>query len=508
MNPPCQPVIGTTLCAHPAEAVARFLHEGCTDDAGRTMAIAALTLSLWQTTHGPITASVPSVLLVHANDGTCGDPLDAFAGEFVFHDVRAQERRLSEQEETGGRTLACPGEPVASMRSALFYAELARSRGITSYEENACSSFNSYRSTYHGSGPAYRYGRAWSEDYGWLSGADTRMVLRLEQPDDRKLLREDLLGASTKLLNPQGLDHNLHRVSKQLALSGSLPGSEWDRPLVEALMREGAPVLFLPHTATVPLEIPYSPDLRLACMNVANAGWRRQVTPEQLLPDDPKVQHFHGALMRRLVHTPMDYAFNVQRLLRELPHVCIRLALVICERGGGADAVTFIGQDLFRSTLRAVVIGVASLAYHGWGFDAGVPRERIQQLLEHLRTNGPQTRRDLQRKFPLWLKAGKRDALLNRLSDVGLVFCPDTLVSAVPLPEFIEWLHRRPEFPAEGCLSSLLLGEKCRTEEPIPGPPLKKRRVRKPKKAVKAAAEETGEPAAQPNNASETPQAA
>jgi hypothetical protein len=89
------------------------------------------------------------------------------------------------------------------------------------------------------------------------------------------------------------------------------------------------------------------------------------------------------------------------------------------------------------------------------------------QLLEHLRTNGPQTRRDLQRKFPKWLKAGRRDVLLDRLSDEGLVFCPDTVVTAVPLSEFISWLHRRPEFPVEGCLSSLLLGKKCRLEDPL-----------------------------------------
>jgi hypothetical protein len=276
-------------------------------------------------------------------------------------------------------------------------------------------------------------------------------------------------------------------VPKQLALSGSLPGSEWDRPLVDALMRDGGPVLFLPHTTTAPLKLPYSPDLHLACMQVAETGWRRQVTAEQVLPNDPWVQHHHVALMKRLVHTPMDYAFNVQRVLRELWHVCVRFACVICEQGGGPDAITLITQDLFRSTLRAVVIGVASLAYHGWGVHAGVPRASVVLLLEHLRTNGPQTRRDLQRKFPQWLKAGKRDALLDRLSDEGQVFCPDTVVSAVPLSEFITWLHRRPEFPVEGCLSSLLLGKKCRLADPLSGPPLKKRRVRKPRVVVKDA---------------------
>jgi hypothetical protein len=197
------------------------------------------------------------------------------------------------------------------------------------------------------------------------------MVLRFAQPDDRKALRKDLLDASPKLRDPRGLDHHLQMVPKKLALSGSLPGSEWDLPLVDALLRDGGTALFLPHTTTAPLKLPSSADLHLACMQVAETGWRRQVTEEQVLPDDPWIQHDHIALMKRLVHTPMDYAFNVQRVLRELWHVCVRFARVICKQGGGPDGITLISQDLFRSTLRAVVIGVASLAYHGWGFHAG-----------------------------------------------------------------------------------------------------------------------------------------
>ncbi len=462
-QPSCQPIKGNVLCRTPAEALARFLHEGTADDYERTIAIAAFTLSLWQITQGPITPTVPSVLLVHATNDSGGDPLDAFAGEFVFHEVCELDRRLKQQEETGiERMLAHSADPGSSMKTALW-------------------------SAYHGDGPAYRYGRAWSDDYGWLSGADSRIVLRLDQPEDRKALRKDLLSKSDKLRDPKGIDHDRQMVPKQLALSGSLSGQEWDRPLVEALLNGGWPVLFLPHTATAPIEIPYSPDLHLVCMQVAAAGLQfKQVTAELVLPDDPRIQYYHRALIKRLVHMPMDYSFNTQRILRELWRVCFRLARVICEQGGDSNALTLISQDLFRSTLRAIVIGVASLAYHGWGFDAGVSRERVQQLMEHLRTNGPQTRRDLQRKFPLWLKSGKLDDLLKRLVDEGLVTCPDTVVLAVPLPEFTQWLHRKQEFPVEGCLSSLLLGKKCRQEAPLPAQPLKMRRVRKPKVAVKA----------------------
>jgi hypothetical protein len=67
----------------------------------------------------------------------------------------------------------------------------------------------------------------------------------------------------------------------------------------------------------------------------------------------------------------------------------------------------------------------------------------------------------------------------------------------VTLPEFIRWLHRRPEFPVEGCLSSLLLARKCRLAGPLPGPPVKRKRRRKPRGVVKAGAEK---PAGEPND--------
>jgi hypothetical protein len=480
----CQPIKGRTLCSSPAEAFTRFLHEGFVDEATRTMAVAAFTLSLWQITDGPITSSLPSVLLVHGGDGTSGDPIDAFAGEFVFPAVGKLEEWLSSDEEKRARV--CHGDPAATMDKAIKITELARSQGIPGLVDANRALFHNYRSTHHGDGPAYRYGRAWSDQHGWLSGDDSRMVLRLHTADDRKAFCKDALEAVEKLRSPQGYDHLLRRVRKQLCISGSLPGAEWDRSLVETMMKEGWPVVFLPHVATAPLEIPWSADMHLTCVQVAATGWQRQVMAEQKLPDEPWIQHYHTALMKRLTHMPFDFSFNIQRIVRELGGVCMRLASVIGEPRG-PNAITLIGQDMFRSTLRAVVIGVASLSYHGWGFDAGVSRERVQQLMEHLRKSGPQTRRALQRNFPMWLKAGERDAHLQRLSDLGLVYCPDDVVSAVPLTEYIQWLRRMPEFPVEGCLSSLLLGRKCRPAGMLPGLPVKRRRRRKPRVECRAA---------------------
>jgi hypothetical protein len=67
------------------------------------------------------------------------------------------------------------------------------------------------------------------------------------------------------------------------------------------------------------------------------------------------------------------------------------------------------------------------------------------------------------------------------------------VVSAVPLPEFISWLHRRPEILVEGCLSSLMLGKKCRQANDLPGPPVKWKRRRKPRVTGNAAEETAAE---------------
>lgn len=46
----------------------------------------------------------------------------------------------------------------------------------------------------------------------------------------------------------------------------------------------------------------------------------------------------------------------------------MRLAHVICKDTNDGQVTTIVWQDLYRMTLRAIVIGVAALSYHGWGF--------------------------------------------------------------------------------------------------------------------------------------------
>ena len=463
------------LANTPAHAVASFITAAAPGANERTMATAMLTLSLWQMSNGPLTATVPSVLLVNAGDAK-SDPIDGFMEDFVFHLNRLEERLRDGSNEKNSHA---PGDAHKAMKMAVWSAGQLSPGHI--YTEVYRSQFHRYRSRDFGEGPAARYTRAWTEEYGWLSNCDDRLVLRLDQAGDRTAMREDLLTASEKLSEPKGLGWELAPVPKKLALSGSLNSAEWDEALVTRLLMTGWPVLFLPHTAMVPLRAEETADLHLAFMKIAACEWSSQVKAEESTPEDPWLEYHHRLLQERLTHLPMDYAFNVQRMVRELGGVCMRLAMIIGNDTKSEAVIILLGQDLFRNTLRAIVIGVRGLAYHGWGFNAGCPREVVVALLQHVRDQGPLSRRELQRKFPA-LGSELRDQVIAKLEAEGLVECQGKQVGAVPLSVFIEQLQTRPEFPQVGALTCLILGRKVTKADPLPGmeeEPKKRRRKRK-----------------------------
>ena len=378
-----------TFGGTPAEALAALIHEAAPDDAGRTMATAMFVLSHWQMTCAQLTAAVPSVILVNAGDA-CSDPLDGFADEFIFL-ISDLEQRLNDEGKE--KNVHYPGDACKAMATAVLYAQQLTKDHI--HADLYRNMFHGYRKREFGAGPAHRYSRAWTEDYGWMSNTSNRMVLRLDQAEDRDLLRHDLLSNADKLRNPKGLGEKLTKVDKKLALSGSLHSAQWDEPVVTRLLTTGWPVLFLPHTVITPLRVENTVDLHLARMQLAAYRWQTRVTAEEVLPEDPWLQYHHRLLLGRLAHMPADYSFAVQRMVRELGAICMRLAMVIGMSFKVREAPILLGQDLFRLTLRAIVIGVFSLAYHGWGFDAGCPRAMVVAMLDHIRSHGPLNRRGL-----------------------------------------------------------------------------------------------------------------
>ncbi len=465
-NPTADPFKNTTT-----QAVASFINGAAPDENGRCMATAMLTLSMWQIAPEPFTASVPSVLLVNAGDAQ-NDPLDGFAEEFVFN-LGWLEQSLSDGSNVKDPHI--PGDARKGMHMAVWGAGQLPPDHI--YTDRNRSQFHNYRARDYGDGPGYRYTRAWTEEYGWLSNHDNRLVLRLDQADDRKALREDLLNGSKKLHDAKGLGWELVPVSKKLAFSGSLHSGEWDEALVTKMITGGWPVLFIPHSVTVPLSTEHKPNLHLACRMVAAFTWHSRVTALDALPDDPWLQHHNNLLRMRLANMPADYGFAIQRIVRELGDVCMRLAHAICRDNNDVHVTSLVGQDLYRMTLRAIVIGVAALGYHCWGFTARL-RTKGVALMHHLRTHGPSSRRDLQRKFPA-MDLEERDELLKILEDEGLIECTGRQMSAVPLSGYIMQLQGRTEFPQTGALSNLLLGHKVPKAGPLPGVEVEKRRRRR-----------------------------
>jgi hypothetical protein len=480
----------------PAHAVASFLYGATSDENGRCMAAAMLTLSLWQSTPGPPTLSnMPSAILVNAGDAT-SDPLDGFAEEFVFR-IREHEQSLLDDSNILNRY--APGDPEKAMRLAMWGAEqLIAKRGHAAHEDERmwkCQrQFHNYRERNFGGGPGYRYTRAWTEQYGWLSNHDARLVLRLDQAEDRKAMRQDLLSDSEKLCEPRGIGWEMMSVSKKLAFSGSLHSGEWDDALVTQLLCKGWPVVFLPHSVITPLRTENKPGLHMARMKAMTDQWLRPITPMAILPKDPWFQYHHGYLRSRLSFMPADYCFAIERIVRELGDVCMRLAHNICCDAKNGHLTTIIGQDLFRMTLRAIVIGVAALGYHCWGFTARL-RAKAMAVMHHLRTHGPSSRRDLLRRFQT-MDSQDRDELLEMLENEDLIECDGRLVSAVPLSDYIERLQNRPDFPQTGCLSSLVLGREVLMAGPLPGmeeEPKKRPRRRKPAHAGGGAPEGVAE---------------
>jgi hypothetical protein len=424
-----------------------FLHGCSPDPSTRTTAAATLALTLWQRMGRSSTPVLPSMLLVNAGTAAA-DPLDAFANALAT----GLDRKEPQAVNTGA--FAC-GTPEMARTAVVNAVEQRKQLGDLGPNNEAqilglIDRFHAARRTGYGSGIAAHYSSAWHEQLGWLTEPCDTAILRLDRPDDHAAFREDVLKHPERLLLPEGPGEHLHRASKTLAVSGSLPEAEWDSELVCGLVELGLPMFFLPHIGRKPLVV--AEALQMKAMTSApgtigfHQGQLRQMTAEARLPDDPWLRHYEDQLRRRLHRLPGAYEFSILRAVRELAPVCVRIVQQFATAGTPIPELHKIFVDLYSMALRGIVIGVAGLAYHGMGIGPWEQRGAILDVLQHLRQAGPISRRDFQRKFRV-SKTDGRDALLGQLAAEGLVDLAPRLVTAVPLPEFVRALHARKEFP-------------------------------------------------------------
>jgi hypothetical protein len=235
--------------------------------------------------------------------------------------------------------------------------------------------------------------------------------------------------------------------AKRLSIAGSLPVADWDTRLADSIVRNAIPVLFLPHTANMPLVTPGHLALEWIGFALAGEAANSRATPVEPYQrlDLIKPQDVRGRIARlreRLYHFPADYEFFVTNTVRELLPCCRRL-VGITAPGGTSDAeqldLTF---DLFTTVLQGVCLGVEALGWHGCGFEAPGGPDPVQRVLRAIRERGSISKRDLQRNQQ-WLTAGGRDAILAVLAAEGLVTINHNEITALPFTDYWQRIIHR-----------------------------------------------------------------
>jgi hypothetical protein len=288
-----------------------------------------------------------------------------------------------------------------------------------------------------------------------VSGLGSRqnnyVALRLDRPVDHERFRNDLLHDRRRLTHPMGFNGEMVPVPKAAYVSGSLAPAQWDDALVAAVVDHGLPILFLPHGAKEALTVKEDPFEFSMIANMFAAGcppgpWGG---PLPALPDMPPFTDCQAALRSRLRHFPADYEFFILRTLREFGAVAARVASFVAGPRTSEDERSALQSDLHLTGVRAVALGVESLVYHGYGFEAGCPRDVLAGMLRFIRGKGSVAKRDVQRRFQS-LDAARRDSLLEQLAAQGLVTLTGRSVTAVALADFVAALPSRPGFGEVG----------------------------------------------------------
>ena len=303
---------------------------------------------------------------------------------------------------------------------------------------------------------AGRYAMRYDPVLGWISrGNDNHIHLRLEQDADHKLFRQDLRKKSAKLTQPKGVNAVMAITDKLITLTGSFDASRWDAGLVGDMLDAQLPALFIPHAARGAANVSDNLLFKAVAMVFKGhyqSGKLRPVYPRFMPKDDAYVAGCVQLLRARLAHCPANYDFFLMLTVREVELFCLRLCCMLLEFGGQADELALLHGDLTRATIRAITLGVESMAYHGVGVAPFRTRREVCQILEIIRGTAGIIRRELQRKHPA-LPAADRDRALDHMAAEGLIRLDGQRVTAVPLSDFIRSLAERPGLtaPEIGC---------------------------------------------------------
>jgi hypothetical protein len=223
----------------------------------------------------------------------------------------------------------------------------------------------------------------------------------------------------------------------------------WTGEGARLLTASGKPFFVLPHFADAPLR-----GTGLHALGCFATIWRsvrlQPVEAAPLLPGSDWVRRYHLKLLERLAALPLAALFPALQAVHQLEGVCRRIVGVACGPTCTEDEAGALYRDLYRHTLRGLVVGLASHLWFGVGLMPGEEhdetRAKAGRLLRRLRVKGPVTMTDLLKNFHLSKR--ERDALLEQLAGDGLLQVDGSTVVATPYREFVEGLYASEEFPA------------------------------------------------------------
>jgi len=400
------------------------------DDTARSQWALAVLVSLWQAGASSFHCPVPSLVLVCPTDegSYLLDPIfDAFGHnpDNAMRGASGEDQRLLEEYLEGLRqmpsdrdlqdalqTSSCP------TRDKVFGSDRIRS---------------------------YRYKK--HQDYGATSPQSGHRIHSLTSFEDVALFQGDILSGEENPFRPAGIHVTGQWVQKICPVLGWLHSARWNCDLVHACLKEGYQVLFAPVTATPRDHIPHRKVIRefLMLMFFSLGNGNEVLRRLESCGDDPEVKQYENSIRCLSSGLPLQYQFFILETIRGLHSVTLLLTRWLTrQRGTQEKPLGDLCHELYCSALRGILLGLASLQFHGYNIGISFAAQSYGEELEALRdSETPMTRRLFQRRFPKY-RQEDRDKLLDHFARNGLVHLAGKSVHATGFDQFLACRMRDP----------------------------------------------------------------
>jgi len=423
----------------PLPLIADFIHECSPDPSVRANLVTQFVLSIWQLAGGYMSSRFPSLITISELAQSPNGEMD-FASLILPEAIKSLPVRLLTQEEIiQAKKQGQDPAKVLLRENAVIEARLHERLRRESVLLQKCEP-KTPRTIFE-KAPCRRYAAASHPQLGLLTDANNEVILRLETKCDRNALRNDVIRFPENLTQPVGYGHDMKPTGKNLCLSGTIPLPDWDQTFATKIIDLGLPLLTLPGS-TGPLPgIPHLDELR----KFAQLASRQQKPfyDEPLnFPKNSGIEIFTDEIRERLHHLPATYEYAIQKMARQLFLVCFNLTRCWGKLSGSSNPeVQALTHDLNEYTLRGVALGLATLSWHGLGFDPGGSQDTVNRILQYLRSRKPMSKSQLLRGAHL--KKEDRDNILEALEKENLVRIEGKTISASSFENFTAALHAR-----------------------------------------------------------------